>query len=56
MLKKANSLLLHELIHHVTEDRADGIESLVGLANVGETNVIQKDLLNDKDGNCLAEL
>ena len=56
MLEKADSLLLHKLVHHVTENRANGIESLVSLADVGEANVIQEDLLDNEDGNRLAQL
>jgi hypothetical protein len=56
VLKQADRLLLDKLIDHVAEDRADGVKALVCLADICETNVVQQDLLNDKDGDRLAKL
>jgi hypothetical protein len=56
MLEQADSLLLHKLVDHVAEDGADSVEALVSLANICESNVIEKDLLYDEDGNSLAQL
>jgi hypothetical protein len=41
MLEQANSLLLHELVDHVAQYRSNGVETFVGLANVGKANVIE---------------
>lgn len=41
MLEQADGLLLDQLVDHVAEDGANGIEPLVGLADVCETNIIQ---------------
>lgn len=43
-------------IDHVAEDCADGIESLVGLADVGQADVVEEDLLDNENGNGLAQL
>jgi hypothetical protein len=56
MLEKSDSLLLNKLRHHVTENGANGVETLVSLADVGKTSVIQKDLLYNEDGHGLAQL
>ena len=56
MLEQANSLLLHQLIDHVAEDGSDGVETLIGLADVGKTNIVEEYLLYDEDGNSLTEL
>lgn len=55
MLKQPNSLLFDELIDHVAEHSADGIEALISLADIGQAHIVQKDLLNDKDGHSLGE-
>jgi hypothetical protein len=56
MLEESDSLALHKLVDHVAEDRADSVKPLVRLADVGEAEVVEEDLLNDEDGNCLGEL
>lgn len=40
MFEKPNSLLLDELVHHIAEDGPDGIEALVCLADVLQTEII----------------
>lgn len=55
MLEQPNSLLVNQLVYHVAEDGADGIEALVRLANVRQPKVIEEDLLNDEDGDRLAK-
>lgn len=55
MLEQASSLGLDELSNHIAEDRANGIESLVGGTDVVETIVIKENLLHNKDGNSLAK-
>lgn len=56
MLQKAHRLLVDQLSNHVAQHRSDGIEALVSLANVLQAHVVKQDLLDDEDGNCLAEL
>lgn len=56
VLQQTDSLLLHKLIDHIAEHSADSIEALVCLADVGEADIIEQDLLDDEDGDRLAEL
>ena len=56
VLEKSDCLLLHQLSDHIAEDSAHRIEPFVGRTNVRQTDVIEEDLLNDEDGNGLAEL
>lgn len=56
VLEKSNRLLLHELVDHVAENCANCVEALVCLTDVRKTDVIEQDLLDDEDGDCLAEL
>jgi hypothetical protein len=56
MLEQSDGLLLDELVDHVAEDSADGVEALVRLADVGQTDIVQEDLLDDEDGNGLGKL
>ena len=56
MLEQPRSLLLHQLGNHVAQDGADGVEALVGGADVVEAVVVEQDLLDDEDGDGFAEL
>lgn len=56
MLKKTCSLLLNELGHHVAEDGANSVESLVSGANVVQAIVVEQNLLHNEDGDRLAQL
>ena len=56
MLQQTDSLLLDELVDHVAENGADSVEALVRLADVRQTNIVEQDLLDDKDRDGLAEL
>jgi hypothetical protein len=56
MLEKPNGLLFHELINHVAQNRSDSIEPLISLADVGKAYIVEQNLLNNEDGNSLAEL
>ena len=56
MLEKSYGLLFDKLVHHIAQDGSNGIEALVGLADVCKTNVIQQDLLDNEDGNGFTEL
>lgn len=56
VLQQTHCLLLNELVDHVAQDGANCIETLVRLAYVRKTNVVQQDLLHDENGHGLAEL
>ena len=56
MLKKADSLLLHQLSNHVAQDSAHGVESLICRANVAQAYIIKKNFLYDKDSDSFAQL
>lgn len=56
MLQEPDGLLVNELSDHITKNSANSVESLVGLADVLQSHVIEQDLLNDEDSNGLAEL
>lgn len=49
MLQQSHRLTLHQLIDHIAQHSPDSVEPLVGLADVGEAEVVEKDLLDDKD-------
>ena len=55
MLQKTDRLLLYKLVDHVAENSANCVEALVRLAYVREANVVKQNLLNNKDGDRLAE-
>lgn len=55
MLQEPGSLLFNELVDHVAEDSPNSIEALVGCADVVQSMVVKKDLLNDKNGNSFAQ-
>ena len=56
MLEKSDRLRLHQLIDHVAEHRADSVESLVGVAYIGQAGLVEEDLLNYEDGDGLRKL
>ena len=56
MLQEPHSLLVNELSDHITENGANSVESLVDLADVLQSHVVEQDLLDDEDSNGLAEL
>lgn len=55
MLEQSYSLLLDELIDHIAQHCSHGIEALVCLAYILQSEIIEQNLLNDENGNCLAE-
>ena len=56
VLEQPHGLLLHQLSDHVAQHGPHGVESLVGGADVGKTNIIQQYLLYNEDGHRLAQL
>ena len=44
------------MVDHVAEDCAYSIETLISLADVLQSKVVQKNLLHNKNGNSLAQL
>lgn len=55
MLEQSHRLSLDKLVDHVTQDGSNGVEAFVGVADVREASLVEKDLLNDEDRNCLGE-
>jgi hypothetical protein len=51
MFEQSDSLGFHELIHHVAEDGADGVEALIGMAYIRQASFIQKNLLHNENRN-----
>jgi hypothetical protein len=56
VLEQTDGLLLDQLVDHVAKHGADGVEALVRLADVCQAGVVEKDLLDDEDGDGLAQL
>lgn len=56
MLEQPHCLRLHELVDHVAQDGADGVEPLVGVADVRQAGLVEEDLLHNEDGDRLGEL
>ena len=56
MLQQPHSLLIHQLRHHIRQNRAHRIEALVCLADVLQPHIVEQDLLHNEDGHRLAEL
>jgi hypothetical protein len=56
MFEQADCLLFHQLGNHVTKNGAHSIKPLISLTDVGESSVIQQNLLHDEDGHGLAQL
>ena len=48
--------LIHQILYHIAQHAAHGVESLVSLADVVQAHVVEQDLLDDEDGDRLAEL
>lgn len=56
VLEETHCLCLDKLIHHIAEHSADGVEAFVCVAYVREARLVEEDLLNNEDRNCLREL
>ena len=55
MLEQADSLLLHQLRDHVAKDCSNGIESLIGVADIPQPKVVKKNLLYNENSHGLAQ-
>lgn len=55
VLKETSSLGLDKLSNHVAQDRTNGVEALIGGADVVEAIVIKQNLLHNEDGHSLAK-
>jgi hypothetical protein len=55
MFEQPCRLLFDQLGNHGAEDGSHRVETLVGGADVVQAVIVQQDLLDDKDGNRLAE-
>lgn len=49
-------MLLNKLIDHVAQHSSDSVEALVCCTDVIQAVVVKEDLLDDEDGDSLAEL
>ena len=56
MLQETHRLSLNELIDHVAEYGADGVEAFVRVADVGQASLVEQYLLDDEDGDGLGQL
>lgn len=56
MLEQPDGLLLHQLSDHVAQNGPHGVESLVCGANISKTNIIQQNLLYNKNRHRFAQL
>jgi hypothetical protein len=56
VLQESHRLTLDQLAHHVAQHRPDRVEPLVGLADVGQSELVEQDLLDDEDGDRLGQL
>ena len=55
MFQQPHRLTFDQLIHHVAQHRPHRVEPLVRLTYVGQSEVVEEDLLNDEDGYCFGE-
>lgn len=56
MLQKSDCLGLDKLVDHVAEDGPNGVEPFIGMANIGETGLVQQNLLYNEDSNSFRQL
>ena len=56
VLEKPDRLALDQLVDHVAKHSADRVEALVRLADVSQPHLVEQDLLDDEDGDRLAQL
>ena len=55
VLEESDCLRLDELVDHVAKDGADGKEALVGVTDIRQPSLVEKDLLHDEDCNRFGE-
>jgi hypothetical protein len=55
VLKESDRLGLDELVDHIAKDGTDGEKALVGMTDVSEPGLVEKDLLHDEDGDGLGK-
>ena len=51
VFEQSDSLSFHELVDHVAENGADGVEAFIGMAYVRQAGFIEKNLLHNKNCN-----
>lgn len=56
VLQKPHRLTLDQLAHHVAQHRSDRVEPLIGLTDVGQSELVEQDLLDDEDGDRFGQL
>jgi hypothetical protein len=56
VFQQPNRLCLYKLIDHVAQHSTNRIEPFVGVTYVRQAGLIQKNLLDDENGNCFGEL
>lgn len=56
MLEEANGLSVCEIVDHDSQNIDDGVEALIGMANICQTDLVQQDFLDDENGDRLGEL
>jgi hypothetical protein len=55
MFQQPHRLSFHQLVDHITQNGSDGIEPLIGMTDIRQSRFIEKDFLNDEDGNGFGE-
>lgn len=55
MLEKSYCLLLNKLSDHITQDSSNRVKPLIGCANVRETDIVEENLLHNKDCDSFAQ-
>ena len=56
VFEKPDGLSLYELVDHIAKHGSNGVETLVGVANICKSSLVQKDLLHNEDGDGLGKL
>ena len=55
MFEQADGLAVDKLCNHVTEHGTNSEEALIGMANILQASLVEEDLLNNEDRDCLGE-
>lgn len=56
MLQEPHGLLLNQLSDHIAENGPNCVESFVSMTDIPQSSIVEKYLLHDKYGDCLAQL